>query len=175
MQHLNTLSQIVDAASTVVELARSSQTYSFGVMVSTTCYVHVAGGEVRIARHTAPLVEIVSQLQAPFRLARRRRAGCGRRLFCRAASCRHRRNVGCGLSYHRPAGCPSRSQAGTCPPQPRKRRWLVGAFPANRQLQHRPQIEFFKVYFSHTAYLTLAEQKFDNKMSTRNFRKQGDL
>ena len=66
MQHLNTLSQIVSAASSVMELARSSQTYSFGVMSSVTCYVHVAGGEVRIARHTAPLVEIAAQLQAPF-------------------------------------------------------------------------------------------------------------
>lgn len=66
MQHLNTLSQLVDAASTVMDLARSSQTYSFGVMGSTTCYVHVAGGEVRIARHVAPLVEIAAQLQAPF-------------------------------------------------------------------------------------------------------------
>ncbi|MEP7294171.1 MAG: hypothetical protein ABI835_20455 [Chloroflexota bacterium] len=66
MQHLNTLSQLVNAASSVMELARSSQTYSFGVSSGATCYVHVSGGEVRVARHNTPLVEIVSQLQAPF-------------------------------------------------------------------------------------------------------------
>jgi len=67
MQHLNTLTQLVNAASSVVELARSSQTYVFGVSASAaTCYVHVAGGEVRIARHDAPQIEIAAQLQAPF-------------------------------------------------------------------------------------------------------------
>jgi hypothetical protein len=66
MQHLNTLSQLVSAASTVAELARSAQTYSFGVFGSMTCYVHVAGGEVRIARHALPVVEIASKVQAPW-------------------------------------------------------------------------------------------------------------
>ena len=65
MQHLNTLSQVVSAASSVMELARSSQTYSFFVGAAVTCYVHVAGGEVRIARHTLPQVEIAAQVQVP--------------------------------------------------------------------------------------------------------------
>ena|SRR5215213_5126853 len=65
MQHLNTLSQLVSAASSVIELARSSQTYTFYVGAEVTCYVHVAGGEVRIARHNAPMVEIAAQVQVP--------------------------------------------------------------------------------------------------------------
>lgn len=66
MQHLNTLTQLVNAASSVVELARSSQSYVFNVAGSATCYVHVRDGEVRIARHTAPQIEIAAQIQAPF-------------------------------------------------------------------------------------------------------------
>lgn len=66
MQHLNTLSQLVNAASAVAEFARSAQTYSFNVGASVTCYLHVKGGEVRIARRPQALVEITSQLQAPF-------------------------------------------------------------------------------------------------------------
>ncbi len=66
MQHLNTLSQLVSAASTVAELARTSQSYTFAVSSGTTCYVHVAGGEVRVARQSAPTVEIMALLQAPF-------------------------------------------------------------------------------------------------------------
>ncbi len=66
MQHLNTLSQIVSAASTVADLARSAQTYHFHVGGGVTCYVHVADGEVTIARHADPQVEIQSKLQAPF-------------------------------------------------------------------------------------------------------------
>jgi hypothetical protein len=65
MQHLNTLSQLVSAASSVIELARSSQTYTFYVGTEVTCYVHVAGGEVRIARHNTPMVEIAAQVQVP--------------------------------------------------------------------------------------------------------------
>ncbi len=66
MQHLNTLAQIVNAASTVAEIARSAQTYRYVVGTSATCYLHVKGGEVRINRIDQPLVEITSQLQAPF-------------------------------------------------------------------------------------------------------------
>ena len=66
MQHLNTLAQIVNAASTVAELTRSAQTYRFGVGSSPTCYLHLKGGEVRINRSDQPLIEITSRLQAPF-------------------------------------------------------------------------------------------------------------
>lgn len=66
MQHLNTLTQLVSTASSVVELARSSQTYVFSVASNATCYVHVSGGEVRVARHTAPQIEIAAQVLAPF-------------------------------------------------------------------------------------------------------------
>ena len=66
MQHLNTLSQLMSAASTVAEFARSSQTYNFLVRPGSTCYVHVAGGEIRIARQPVPQVAITAKLQAPF-------------------------------------------------------------------------------------------------------------
>ncbi len=66
MQHLNTLTQLVNAASTVAELARTSQTYSFNVGAGATCYVHADGGEVRISRHDAAQVVISAVLQAPF-------------------------------------------------------------------------------------------------------------
>jgi hypothetical protein len=66
MQHLNTLTQLVNAASSVVELARSAQTYVFNVTSNATCYIHVSDGEVRIARRNAPQIEIAAQLQAPF-------------------------------------------------------------------------------------------------------------
>jgi hypothetical protein len=66
MQHLNTLSQLVSAASSVAEFARSTQNYSFLARPGSTCYVHVAGGEIRIARQPASLVEITAKLQAPF-------------------------------------------------------------------------------------------------------------
>jgi hypothetical protein len=66
MQHLNTLTQLVNAASTVVELARASQTYIFQVASSATCYIHVSSGDVQVARQSAPQIEIIAQLQAPF-------------------------------------------------------------------------------------------------------------
>lgn len=66
MQHLNTLTQLVNAASSVVDLARSSHTYVFNVAGNPTCYVHVSGGEVCIARTTAPQIEIAANIQAPF-------------------------------------------------------------------------------------------------------------
>src|SRR5579871_2650184 len=66
MQRLNTLSQIMSAASTVADIARSAQTYNFHVGSGVTCYVHVADAEVTIARHAEPQVEIQSKLQAPF-------------------------------------------------------------------------------------------------------------
>jgi hypothetical protein len=66
MQHLNTLSQVVGAASTVMEWARSSQTYSFHVKSGASCYVHIGGGEVRIARENIGQIEIAAKFQAPF-------------------------------------------------------------------------------------------------------------
>lgn len=66
MQHLNTLTQLVNAASTVAELTRSAQTYIYGVLAGATCYVHADGGEVRIARHDLPQIVISATLQAPF-------------------------------------------------------------------------------------------------------------
>ncbi len=66
MQHLNTLTQLVGAASTVMDWARSSQTYTFLLKSGGSCYVHIGGGEVRIARENIHQIEIAAQLQAPF-------------------------------------------------------------------------------------------------------------
>jgi len=67
MQHLNTLWQLVNAASTVTELARHTQTYRFGVMSGPiTLYLRAEQAEVQIARWGQPQVVITAQLQAAF-------------------------------------------------------------------------------------------------------------
>jgi hypothetical protein len=67
MQHLNTLWQLVNAASTVSELARHTQTYRFGVMGGPiTLYLRAEFAEVQIARWGQPQVTITAQLQAAF-------------------------------------------------------------------------------------------------------------
>jgi hypothetical protein len=66
MQHLNTLTELVNAVSTVAELARASQTYRFNVGSATTFYLHAEQAEIRLQRHAAPQIEISAQLQAPF-------------------------------------------------------------------------------------------------------------
>ena len=66
MQHLNTLSQVANAASTLAELARKSTTYRFNVTGGTTFYLDVSQAEVRLLRHPVPQVEVTMMLQAPF-------------------------------------------------------------------------------------------------------------
>lgn len=66
MQHLNTLWQAVNAASTVTDLARQSQTFYFGVHRPVTFYLQAEGAEVKITRWTQPKIEVVALLQAPF-------------------------------------------------------------------------------------------------------------
>jgi hypothetical protein len=66
MQHLNMLWQFVNAASTVSELARQSQTYRFGVMGPITLYLRAENAVVQVSRWQQPMVEISAQLQAAF-------------------------------------------------------------------------------------------------------------
>jgi hypothetical protein len=66
MQHLNMLWQLVNAASTVSELARQSQTYRFGVMGPVTFYLCADHAVVQLTRWRQPMVEVSAQLQAAF-------------------------------------------------------------------------------------------------------------
>ncbi len=66
MQHLNTLWQLVNAASTVSELARQLQVYRFGVMGPITFYLRAENAVVHLARWRQPMVEVSAQLQAAF-------------------------------------------------------------------------------------------------------------
>jgi glutamate synthase domain-containing protein 1 len=66
MQHLNTLTQVANAASALAELTRKSTTYRFNVMADTTFYLDVSQAEVRLLRHPAAQIEVTMMLQAPF-------------------------------------------------------------------------------------------------------------
>jgi len=66
MQHLNTLWQAVNVASSVTELARHTQTFHFGVRGAVTFYLQAENVEVRIFRWTEPKIEVTAQLQAAF-------------------------------------------------------------------------------------------------------------
>ncbi len=66
MQHLNTLNQLVQAASSVAEFARASQSYRFPVSAPTTFYLHVSNADVRIIRRADVIAEVAATLQAPF-------------------------------------------------------------------------------------------------------------
>lgn len=66
MQHLNTLTQVANAASTLADLTRKSTSYHFNVSGTTTFYLDVAQAEVRVLRHSEPQIEVTMMLQAPF-------------------------------------------------------------------------------------------------------------
>jgi hypothetical protein len=66
MQHLNTLYQLVNAASTVTELARQSQTFHFGVTMPITFYLQAENAVVQVSRWRQPMIEVSAQLQAAF-------------------------------------------------------------------------------------------------------------
>lgn len=66
MQRLNTLWNAVEAISTVTELARQSQTYTFNVEGTITFYLQTENAEVRFLRWEQPKVEVTAQLQAAF-------------------------------------------------------------------------------------------------------------
>jgi hypothetical protein len=66
MQHLNTLAQVANAASTLAELTRKSTNYRFNVIGETTFYLDASQAEVRVLRHAQPTIEFTAALQAPF-------------------------------------------------------------------------------------------------------------
>jgi hypothetical protein len=66
MQHLNTLWQAVNVASSVTELARQSQIYHFNVRGAVTFYLQADSAEVRVTRWNEPKIEVAATLQAAF-------------------------------------------------------------------------------------------------------------
>ncbi|MFQ3566069.1 MAG: hypothetical protein SNJ59_03635 [Aggregatilineales bacterium] len=66
MQHLNTLAQMADAATTVAELTRRSMTYHFTVGDRSTFYLHTSRAQVTINRHAERHIEVKAELKAPF-------------------------------------------------------------------------------------------------------------
>lgn len=66
MQHLNTLWQVVSAASTVKDIAQQVKTYHFGVQSPITFYLRTDQSTVRIVRWGRPMVEVTTTLQASF-------------------------------------------------------------------------------------------------------------
>ena len=66
VEHLNTIWKAVNAASTVSELARQSQTYHFPVAGPVTLYLRAEQAEVRLTRWTKTEIEVMAQLQAAF-------------------------------------------------------------------------------------------------------------
>jgi hypothetical protein len=66
MQRLNTLFQIVSAASTVRDIAQTARTYSFAVSDPITFYLRAEYASVEIRRWKRPLVEVKVDLKAPF-------------------------------------------------------------------------------------------------------------
>ena len=65
-KHLNTLWQVVNAASTVADFARQTQTYTFPVIGPVTVYLQAEQAEIRLVRWTQPKVDVFVQLQATF-------------------------------------------------------------------------------------------------------------
>lgn len=65
-KHLNTLWQVVNAASTVADFTRQSQTFTFNVAPAITVYLRAEQAEVRLVRWEQPKVDVFVQLQAAF-------------------------------------------------------------------------------------------------------------
>ena len=66
MQNLNTLWQVVNAASQVKDIAQKVKSYQFGVREPTTLYLHTDNSIVRLIRWSRPLIEVKVTLQASF-------------------------------------------------------------------------------------------------------------
>ena len=65
-KHINTLWQVVNAASTVADFTRQSQTYTFAVGQAVTVFLRAEQAEIRIVRWSQPRVDVFVQLQAAF-------------------------------------------------------------------------------------------------------------
>lgn len=66
MQRLNSLWQIVNAASTVRDITQVTRAYHFAVTLPTTFYLRAERADVRVIRWSRPIIEITTRLQAPF-------------------------------------------------------------------------------------------------------------
>ena len=65
-KHLNTLWQVVNAASAVADFARQSQTYTFSVNDPVTVYLQAEQAEIKLVRWGQPKVDVFVQLQVAF-------------------------------------------------------------------------------------------------------------
>ncbi len=65
-KHLNTLWQVANAASTVADFTRQSQTFTFSVGPAITVYLRAEQAEVRLVRWEQPKVDVFVQLQVAF-------------------------------------------------------------------------------------------------------------
>lgn len=66
MQKLNTLWQVVNAASEITSLTRHTQTYYFSTLGPITFYLRAENADVRVLRWALPKVEVTATLQASF-------------------------------------------------------------------------------------------------------------
>jgi hypothetical protein len=66
MQKLNTLWQVVNAASEITSLTRHIQTYYFSTLGPITLYLRAENADVRVMRWAQPKVEVTATLQASF-------------------------------------------------------------------------------------------------------------
>lgn len=65
-KHLNTLWHMVNAASTVADFTRQSQTYTFAVTPAISVYLRAEQAEIKLVRWDFPKVDVFVQLQVPF-------------------------------------------------------------------------------------------------------------
>ncbi|MDX1993228.1 MAG: hypothetical protein SF029_12620 [bacterium] len=66
MQRLNSLWQIVNAASTVRDMAQTTRTYHFTIAENATFYLRAEHADVKVIRWSRPVVEVMVRLQAAF-------------------------------------------------------------------------------------------------------------
>jgi len=66
MQQLNRLWQVVNAASTVRDIAQQSKTYHFAAGDPITFYLRTESADVRILRWQRPLIEMTITMQGAF-------------------------------------------------------------------------------------------------------------
>lgn len=66
MQKLNSLWQVVNAASEITSLTRHTQTYYFSTLDPITFYLRAENADVRVMRWALPKVEVTATLQASF-------------------------------------------------------------------------------------------------------------
>jgi hypothetical protein len=66
MERLNTLWKVVNAASTVKDIAQHTRTYHFAVSQPVTFYMQAENAGITLIRWSRPTIEITAKLQASF-------------------------------------------------------------------------------------------------------------